>query len=217
MPEVDTNKCNLRRTNNGAITRKCSTVAIGHTTRIRTSLGGGTWLVRCAIPVRCHSHVVKSFHLYLRKPATTPVRVVTDYAPEDVAVFRERFRLMAEHYHRRSRRAMFGIGAFFLCLILGMTLPKHLFLYFWAGGICSWLFVVFAAPSTPDCPACHSQLDASLGAFCPECGSRSLQPGGWFRSPRCDCCRKSLRRGKGRHFKIRACTHCGVMLDEKGF
>ena len=111
---------------------------------------------------------------------------------------------------------MFGMAAFFACIILGMALPKHLFMYFWVAGICSWFFIVFAAPRTPDCPACHTKLDAGFGAFCPECSSRSLQCDRWFRSPRCDACGKSMRGGKGRNYKIRACTHCGVMLDERG-
>jgi hypothetical protein len=43
-----------------------------------------------------------------------------------------------------------------------------------------------------------------------------LQPGGFLRSPHCKACGKSLRRGRGRHYKIRACTHCGLMLDARG-
>ena len=160
---------------------------------------------------------MKSFHLYLREPVVaSPARVVTDYAPEDLAAFRERFRPVAEHYHRRSGVAMFGMGGFFLCIILSLAMPKHLHMYFFASAICSWVFFVIATPRTPDCPACHRKLDAGLGVFCPECGSRSLQPAGWFRSARCDFCGRSMRRDKARHYKIRACTHCGVMLDKRG-
>lgn len=159
---------------------------------------------------------MKSAHLYLREPVAVPSRIATDYRPEEVAAFREQFAPVVERYHRRWRIAMFGLAAFFAFIVIGIALPKHLFAYFWLASICSWLFIFFAAPRTPDCPACHTKLDADFGAFCPECGSRSLQRGGWFRSPRCDACGKSMRRGRGRHYKIRACTHCGVMLDERG-
>lgn len=159
---------------------------------------------------------MKSFHPFSRKPVASPERVVTDYALEDIAEFREQFRPVVDRYRRRWRVAGFGLAAFFLCIISAQALPNHLFLYFWAAGICLWFFVVFAVPRTPDCPACHTRLGADFGAFCPECGSRSLQAGSWFRSPQCSSCGKSMRRRKGRNYKIRACTHCGVMLDERG-
>lgn len=160
---------------------------------------------------------MKSFHLYLRDPVTSPERFVTDYTPEEAAAFREQFRPLAQVYRQRSRKALYGMVPFFVCLILAITVQKQLAFYFFVAGMCSLFFMVFASPRTPDCPACHIKLDREFGAFCPECGSRSLQPANWFRwSPRCESCRKTMARGKGRYYKIRACTHCGIMLDEKG-
>jgi hypothetical protein len=162
------------------------------------------------------NELVKSFRIYLREAVKAPARVANDYLPEEAASFRETFRPIAERYRQRSRIAGFGMAAFFLCIGLGFMLPKHLFMYLWLGCICSWLYMFFAAPRMPDCPACHNRLDAGFGAFCPECGSHSLQPGSWLRSPRCESCGKTMRRGKGRHYTIRACTHCGLMLDDRG-
>jgi hypothetical protein len=164
---------------------------------------------------------VKSFRLYLPEPPPIPVRVVTDYTPDELLAFRERFRPLADHYKRRCRVASFGAALFVLCLILCIilptVLPKHLSVYFWVAGICVWLFAFLAAPLVPECPACHNKLDAAPGPFCPECGSRSVKTEGWFRLPRCESCGKSLTKGKGgRRYKIRACTHCGVRLDERG-
>ncbi|HEY3901138.1 MAG TPA: hypothetical protein VGM54_21175 [Chthoniobacter sp.] len=158
---------------------------------------------------------MKSFRIYSREPVKAPARVASDYAPEEIGSFREKFRPIAERYRQRSRIAGFGMAAFFLCIGLGFVVPKHLLTYLWIPAICSWLFMFFVA-RMPVCPACQNRLDASFGAFCPECGSHSLQPGGWTWSPRCESCGKSMRRGKGRRYKIRACTHCGLMLDDQG-
>lgn len=165
---------------------------------------------------RLQPRTVKSFPQDLGEPRGAPVRVVTDYAPEEVAAFREQFKPLAEHYHQRSRLAGFGVAGFFLCVLLGMALPKPLFIYFWMAGVASWFFIVIAMPRTPSCPACSHRLDGGFGAFCPECGGRALQAGGWLRAPRCDACGKSMRRGRTRQYKIRACTHCGLRLDERG-
>ncbi len=151
----------------------------------------------------------ESFRLDLSETVTPPARVVTDYRPEEIAAFREQFRPVAEQYHRRSRVMWFGVTAFFSCSIFGMLcgvvgLSEQLFMFCWVAGICSWFFFVFTAPRTPDCPACHTKLDAGFGRFCPECGSPSLCGGGWFSSPPCEACGKSMTRRKGRHYKIRA-------------
>ena len=159
---------------------------------------------------------MKSFRLYIRAPSFKPARMVTDYSPEEVGTFRERFKPLAEHYHRRSRLAGYCHIGLCLCFILVVVLPKQLRAYFFVGVICSVLFRVFASPRTPDCPGCQLSLEG-LGAFCPECGSAPLQPGGWFEKPKCWTCGKGLRAGRwGRSWKIRACTHCGLKLDEKG-
>jgi hypothetical protein len=69
------------------------------------------------------------------------------------------------------------------------------------------------------CPACHNRLVSRRWEnYCPECDSDRLEAGNWYRAWRCNDCGKRLISGKGgRRYKIRACTHCGVLLDEKGF
>lgn len=138
-----------------------------------------------------------------------PVRVVTDYTPEEVAAFQETFRPLAESYHRGSSMSRFCGAAGLLSWTLGVVLQRPIF--FGIVSVCSWLLMVFTAPRMPDCPACHNKLEG-LGAFCPECGSRSLQPESRFRAPRCSSCGKSM----DEEHKIRACASCGLMLDENG-
>jgi len=148
-----------------------------------------------------------------------PGRLVTDYTADEVAKFQEEYRPLVADYRRHARIAGFGMASFFLCIFLGMILPKTLFFYFWAAGICSWFFIVFAMKRVPKCPACHNSPDVGFGVFCPECGCRTLEPSdSWFsRAPKCRSCGKRMRKGKSRGYKIRACTHCGLRLDDRGF
>jgi tRNA(Ile2) C34 agmatinyltransferase TiaS len=99
-----------------------------------------------------------------------------------------------------------------------MIFPKTLFPWFFIPVLIFWLVALGSAMSTPRlvCPGCCNEMERSFGRYCPECGNSHLQPGGWFRAPHCRACGKSMRRGKGRHYKIRACTHCGLMLDDGG-
>jgi hypothetical protein len=71
------------------------------------------------------------------------------------------------------------------------------------------------------CPACHNSIYLSrLGHYCPACGSNQLEAGNfWGRLPKCNGCGKKLllMHRSRRNYKVRVCTHCGVLLDEKGF
>jgi hypothetical protein len=153
-------------------------------------------------------------------PPTTekPARIVTDYSAVELAKFKELYRPLVTYYRRRTRLAHFGMGAFFLPIILGILLPKSIFIYLWFAGICSWFFVVFVWIRVPPCPSCHNPPDCGFGIFCPECGSRTLDPSdSWFsNAPHCRSCDKSMRQGKARRYTIRFCTHCELTLDEKG-
>ena len=67
------------------------------------------------------------------------------------------------------------------------------------------------------CPGCLNNVEDSRGSYCPECGSHSLQPRRWFRFPHCTGCGKIMSNSRaGRLYKIRACTHCGLRLDDNG-
>ena len=159
---------------------------------------------------------MKSFHLYSEKPEFTPDRCAPDFRPEELLELRERFRPIAELYRRfqRFKGALFGIGVG--CIFLMKVLPEGLARWWFAGGfLVSFLVLLISIflSTMPNCPNCHVRLTQRFGAFCPECGSLGVQNFGWFRGTRCLSCGRAVR-GKG--VRIRACTHCGVMLDEKG-
>jgi len=160
---------------------------------------------------------VKSFRLY-SETSKTPDRYASEFPAEELSRLREAFRLLAERYRRYTRVAYSVLGVSGACILSILVLPKTFDSWFGGGFLICWLtFLSFAfLLPVPDCPACHNRLDRGFGAFCPECGARALQSGSWFRMPHCSSCGRTMRRGKSRGYSIRACTHCGMMLDEKG-
>jgi hypothetical protein len=54
---------------------------------------------------------MKPCRLFWPKP-TRPVRVVAEYAAEDLADLRHQFKPLAEHYRRRFNRAQCGFAVF---------------------------------------------------------------------------------------------------------
>ena len=162
---------------------------------------------------------MKSFRLYLDPKPNTPERYVRDYSTEEQTKIREEFRRSAERYRRYRRVAyvapgiVLGVGVL-LWLVLSAAQEEWLF------GVCFTGLVIYVcvASLAPllNCPACHNRLDVGLGEFCPECGARALKRVERCFQAQCLVCGRTLSRGKSRHYKIRACTYCGVMLDEDG-
>ncbi|HTB83533.1 MAG TPA: hypothetical protein VK742_07765 [Candidatus Sulfotelmatobacter sp.] len=140
------------------------------------------------------------------------------FSEEEQKRLREIFAPTAQKYRSRSRLAFVVLGIGFVIIFSGLLLNSYTGWIFGAFSIC-WLVIFFVAiiQSSLECPACHGNLVSSeLGSYCPECGAANLKPGGWFRVPHCYSCGKSLRRGKTRQYKIHACTHCGLMLSDRG-
>lgn len=161
---------------------------------------------------------MKSFRFYREPPVASPVRVVSDYSAEDRLRMLATFSSAAADYRRRGHVSSCVLGGFTGSILLAMVLQNSLSPWFMTSAMLLWLIGVGTSLIAPRlvCPGCFNNVDHSLGAYCPECGSRQLQLGNWFRAAYCTACRKSLRRHKGRHYRIRACTHCGLLLDEKG-
>jgi hypothetical protein len=163
---------------------------------------------------------MKSFHVYLREPTLRPRRYVLEIPPEEQAELRATFAPVAREYRRRMRVAKFVVAAALGCLLLGLVVPKLLDPWAVAGFLSCWVMLVSIAFLSPKllCPACANKIDKGLGPFCPECGADALQRGGWFRAPRCSTRGRAMQVGRGnaRGYKIRACTHCGMWLDDKG-
>ena len=146
-----------------------------------------------------------------------PTKTVVDYSPARVEEFARQFRPQARRYRLQSKIGLVG----FISIVVGSILLVPTWpLLFPVGLILAAAFwVIFAIRSDilPPCPACHGFLDARFGAFCPECGADLVVEeidGGWRV---CRVCRHPLSGAeKGRNYRIRNCTHCGLHLDACG-
>ena len=159
---------------------------------------------------------MKSFRLYSETPKP-PQRYASEFSAEELLRLREAFRPLAERYRRYMRVAYIVIGIALALLLSGFVFSKTRDSRLIGGFFICWLTLMFIAvlSPVPECPACHNRLDRSFGAFCPECGAHALQAKSWLRAE-CSSCGRAMQRGRGRGYSIRACTHCGVMLDEEG-
>ena len=157
--------------------------------------------------------------LRLFKPTiNVPAREVTDYSEDECLCFRDAFTSIATDYRFHARISYIGIGGFAVGILLAALLPKTILPWLFIPIVVFW-FVALGGALTAQpliCPGCSNDMEHSFGKYCPACGSASLEPSTFFRRPRCLTCGKSMGGGKGGHYKIRACTHCGLMLDERG-
>jgi hypothetical protein len=162
---------------------------------------------------------MKSFRLYLRPSISQPRRVASDYSAEQLANFREKLRPLARLYRCAHVILYIVVALGFSFLVLNEVLPRS-FSPWVAGGFWACLvsfLALFCLCPPLLCPACQNRLERGrFGSYCPECGAKGLQTKGWFRSPWCPTCRQRIRCGRGQYYKTRACTYCGVPLDERG-
>jgi predicted RNA-binding Zn-ribbon protein involved in translation (DUF1610 family) len=160
---------------------------------------------------------VKSFRFYLAHRVSPPARFVADYQPEELSRFRSMFQPIAQQYNRCMRLAYIIVSSGIVSLLAGLVWPA--FLSWGLAGFMAcvslFLLLTFISP-VPNCPACHNALEAPLGDYCPECGVAAVHRGHWIGCPWCASCGRKLSASKARHYTIRACTHCGVFLDDEG-
>ena len=160
---------------------------------------------------------MKSFRLHIPPMIVAPAREVKDYSLEERTKLRDTFSSVATAYRRNLRIVIYAGCGFAGFVLLGWVLPKSLLPWCIGFAIIPWLISMFALTSSPRlaCPGCSNDIEFCFSRYCPECGGRNIQVGS-SRSAHCDDCQLSLRRGRRRNYKIRACTHCGLMLDDKG-
>ena len=147
------------------------------------------------------------------------------YSADDIVRLREAFAPLAKRY-RRQRRLMLPAIVVGLCS-LALLGPRYG--HPWLGppwhscalGLLLACVVVaviagFARPRLI-CPGCGAALDKGFVHYCPECGSQRLSPGR-DGSMKCEDCGGAMRHGRGgqRHWTVRACTTCGLALDDEG-
>ena len=144
--------------------------------------------------------------------------MTSHYTAEESERLRRAFSPLAKSYRRHSNIALAAAVAFMFCTSLGMLFHIHVLIVVAAASMCLIVFLG-AGVSQPAlvCPGCQGRLDRGLGRYCPECGSSQFQHGEGFKAPHCGACGMRVTYGRQRrHYRMCACTHCGLMLDEKG-
>ena len=161
-----------------------------------------------------------------------PAKVVSEYSPDELARFKASFQPSVSRYRTGQRTVGILIGApmvMFLAafaLVQGIpssatTVGKFIMVPILVVLCICWLSVLFVTlvKHGLTCPACNSQLNGLSGRFgpyCPECGNRPLEKGSWLHADRCLVCGKIFWKGKGPSVRIRACSHCGILVSEEG-
>jgi hypothetical protein len=154
------------------------------------------------------------------------LKEVGDYSADELKRFRGVFAADLRQSKAKEQRyahpllavLLVGLAAIICASLLSQPPIAWLFdlgFFVFAAGMVAVVVVAYSLPKLK-CPACHSFFSGELGRYCPECGSASLELKGWLNTPHCNSCKKDLRGGKGRNFKYKTCTHCGVFLDDKG-
>ncbi len=163
---------------------------------------------------------MKSFHVYWKAPENKPSRHQHEYSAEELNRFKELFAPTAAKFRKHTHIQVVLIllaMASVVILVVRQDMADE-----WILAPLAVIFTVIIGGSIvfpePTCPGCNNSLSDIPREYCPECGSRTLRRKYRFFFPiQCLSCGKTLTGGKGRRYKIRACTHCGIHLDDKGF
>jgi RNA polymerase subunit RPABC4/transcription elongation factor Spt4 len=153
---------------------------------------------------------MRSFRLFSGENQP-PEKTAADYSEVEREQFQIAFVPVARRYRIFHYSFLFlGLATFFICFFSKQNDRWWLFFGVILFG------VIYALLFAPTCPACHRKIDDGIQKFCPECGSNDLTPQSFMLWARCHSCGKTLGRRKGRSYKIRCCTNCGVFLNDKG-
>jgi hypothetical protein len=154
---------------------------------------------------------------------TQAIREAKDYSADERRRFKEAFRPQAAVYRRHRRVTLAWFFAAMGCGLLGAfvdgilkkgLLASMMIPFFGCGAI--WFVILMLTPRLV-CPGCSRDIEVSFGDYCPMCGSKGLEPPRGIRPAHCTTCGMSRNLGRGpRRCRIRNCTHCGLLLDEKG-
>jgi hypothetical protein len=159
---------------------------------------------------------MKSFRLHVPESDPPPARVASDYTEEEKSAFAASLKPLLERYHWRKHIAQGFLLTFLGSMVLAMFFPQHSMYIMGVGLIVGWFPGILISSRLPICPGCEKYPDRPFGQYCPECGSRALQPETVFHSALCYSCGHAMRRGKTKGYTIHYCTHCGLHLDEDG-
>ncbi len=157
---------------------------------------------------------MKPFRFYLTYQPDRPTKTVADYSPDELDRFVHAFGRSREMIRRWNWRlfVVFGIA---LTVTAMLCVPGDLWIE-WSAAFVICFLVIITLWKFPHCPACRNELEAVVGPYCPECGERALQRAGWLPIRTCTACGIAISPRKGRNFRVRNCSICGVKVDENG-
>ena len=159
---------------------------------------------------------MKSFRIYTQEPTSVPDQNAAEMSPEAQQSCREEFAQAARGYRRHGKIMGFCLLLAFIVFIAAFLLRIRSVGWFVAVPIVAVLIIAMLRPMLA-CPACGNNLEI-LAHFCPECGAPSLKPATRLTGEECTACGREMRtssRGQ-RQYTIRACSHCGLWLDDLG-
>jgi len=172
---------------------------------------------------------IRQYRLSVSLNSGSPADIRYDHWPRQRTRFLNTFQPIAERYRRRRRTGLYLMVGFMLVGFVLTRLNVSNTAHLW--GFIVLLVIWFAAIITLvfgqrlKCPACRKRLEPAKGLYCPQCGSDEFRHGTHRRGsagmrvrycPSCDSRIAEDDADSGRSYKIRGCTHCGVMLDEAG-
>ena len=166
---------------------------------------------------------------FFRVEPVPPEKFIHEYSGTKNSRILNEFKPRAERYRRRNFIAVsLMVGFIFGIMVLSKVhIPDSVALWICAflvaGAFIASFILIFGLKLV--CPVCRKRLEPAKGLYCPVCGSDKFQYGSHMRGESCSSyaycpsCDGNIDEGGGdlpRSYNIRGCTHCGVMLDEKG-
>jgi hypothetical protein len=117
---------------------------------------------------------------------------------------------------RRHGLALALAAAGFALGLMAFRVPRSFALWVAIPAVLLIAFALLIYSITPrlDCPSCGEWTE-DLGEHCPSCGESGLEVDRW-RGTICSACKRVLGKYQSRTYRIRFCTHCGVLLNRRG-
>lgn len=170
---------------------------------------------------------MKRYRFSFRVTLSSPAKFSSEFWNNQRGRFLNEFKPQASRYRHRQRIATLLLIGFLLAISSFTFFDNYIpdLVLMWmaalllAGVVGACLILIFGLKLA--CPVCRKRLEPAKGRYCPQCGSDQFQYGRHLSgsSLYCPACDSQIDEGYGdlpRSYKIRGCTHCGVMLDEQG-